>query len=108
MKITLDKTSVCVANVERVKEAMKDFKAKYTDNDLLRCFNDAFGEYIHGEILKCDVSAYERWFCGDIGFNVSMIIHSFSEIDEIGFFMCDDEVNTDAILKTLRRFKREL
>ena len=44
MKISVDKEFTTLELRDRVKEDLKEFKARYTDGDLLRAFIDATGK----------------------------------------------------------------
>ena len=41
MKITIEKRLTTLDKLERTKQQAKEFKAMYTDGDLLRMFRDA-------------------------------------------------------------------
>lgn len=60
MKITMDKELTPVAKSKIVKEAMKEFKTKYTDSDILYNLMEQVddGWEMDGRILSCEVEAY--------------------------------------------------
>ena len=60
MKITIEKRLTTVDKLERTKQQMKEFKAIYTDGDLLRMFRDAVDGWEYGysdEIVYCKLEA---------------------------------------------------
>lgn len=101
MIIKLDKEFIPNDRMEDVRADMKEFKAAYTDGDLKIAFEDATGEYLGNEILKCRVEAFENCPEGEheTVFSVSMLTDGFVEIQRVYFF-CDLrlKVNTDEMM----------
>lgn len=98
MKITIDKEFTAVAQVPRVKEDIKEFKARYTENDLLSAFWDTVNiphPYGHSVILS-EIDAFPSgWTTGDkTSFHVQLVTRGFREFLEISFY-CDLDLNID-------------
>ena len=116
MKITMDKQMTTLDQVAPMKEAMKDFKARYTDGDLRRVFYDFLDEIknydaataIGGEIVKCEVSAFPiNNFCW-IGANYAVEITICNFFNGYAFlrFYVDQDLKMDKRLDliTLREY----
>ena len=89
MKITMDKKFTEVYYMDQVKNDMKEFKARYTDGDLLRAFIDATGQWASGDIIKCDISAFTAGYLFDnvTSFCVNMIVDEYSSIVRLHFYV---------------------
>lgn len=104
MKTTIDTN---YANMDFVKSDLKEFKARYTDGDLLREFlnaTDGKTELIGGvpQILKCTVEAF-----GSIStsFVVNLIIDTNIYLYKIGFYTdLDLNIDMSPLLITFRKF----
>lgn len=120
MKITMDKSLTPVAQVKELRNAMKDFKARYTDGDLKRVFLDALceinedrtreaqGAIYCADILRCDVSAFPTYQTIWIGaeYCVEMVLENCNKFVFIRFYVNHDlKVDTRPQLITLRLFK---
>ncbi len=92
MKMKLDKAYTTVANVERVKSDMQQFKTAYTDGDLLRMFCDSPNVYegdisAYGDVLLCEVEAWSTdvQLCYRTHFTVKMFVYSYSAVYRLWF-----------------------
>lgn len=110
MNITLDKENTTIALKDQVKADMKEFKARYTDSDLKRAFEDAldYGKTYGGDVLKADVQAFPSGWINDNAthFAVDMLVDNCIALYRIRFY-CDMnlEVNTDPILVTIKEYR---
>lgn len=59
MKVTINKEYTTLAQVEKVKADIKDFKSMYTEKGLLSAFSDATGlvDYFC-DVYSCEVEAF--------------------------------------------------
>ena len=101
MKITMDKRYTPVSKAKRVKEAMKEFKASYTENDILNLLEQSVHEgwKFDGKILDCEIEAFPKtsWdFDDDVCFRIEMItyvyhtgFHSISAVVESNMALVD-------------------
>ena len=91
MKITLDKEYTAESQVPAIKEKMEIFKEKFTDNDLLRMFNEATDTDINGRVVECTVEAYaSNAINDDASFFVEIIVYCVAAFHVIRFFMDDN------------------
>lgn len=104
MKITVNKEYTAAAQFDTIKEKAREFKATFTDNDLLQKFTEATGDHIYGgEIIKCTVEAFAmNDYVDAASFHVTMIVDGLTDFHRIRFFLDEKdggyEVNTDEIL----------
>ena len=92
MKITIDKKNTTVANLDIVRERIKEFKSYFTDGDLLRMFNENTDHYVGGEIVKCEIEAYSSsYFDSDVSFYVEILLDEFVCLTRIRFFINSTE-----------------
>lgn len=88
MKITIDKKNTTISNLPNVKEKIKEFKTYFTDNDLLRMFNESTDRYVGGEIIKCDIEAYSSSYLDDdVSFYVEIVLDEVVCFTRIRFFI---------------------
>ena len=93
MKITVDKEFTHVSKVATVKATLGAMKKIYTENDLLIMFNDATGNDVNGEILRCEVSGYDNVL--GVGASVEMIIYNkYYEFVTVRFYIDIDDEGT--------------
>lgn len=98
MKITVDKEFTNGYEMAQVKEDIKEFKARYTDGDVLnamRSQTDFWGGY--GEdIIKAEAKAFPAgWdFQNKTLFAVEMLIDGYNEMYKIRFYI-DMDLNVD-------------
>ena len=89
MKIKVDRNYVESYQLERVKEDMSEFKAMYTDNDILRALRDELdwheGEV--GDVVYMNVEAIDSgWAYGNVThFVVSAMIDDRWSIYKVRF-----------------------
>ena len=99
-------TKVCRDNrytrdIQKVKEALAEFKAMYTDGDLLRAFYSQIGEEDskvcedgYEEVVTCKVEGFQTHYYMDESFVVEMTVESFDTIKKIRFY-CDVDLKID-------------
>lgn len=94
MKISIDKNTVTLAQAAAVRADIKEFKARYTDGDLLRAFVDFTGidAPSGGEVLKATAEAFCA--CGNTHFMVELYVFSFGRFCVCSFF-CDMGLTVD-------------
>jgi len=102
MKITIDRDYTTISQAEKVKEDIKEFKARYTDGDLKRAFCDALGIWPTNsfDILMVTGKAFPGGFYYNDETHFSIEIIAVNDISCIlGFckmhFYCDMELNID-------------
>ncbi len=105
MKITINKDYTAVAQLPAVKEKARDFKAAFTDNDLLRMFTEATDDHTiyGGEVIKCTVEAFAANYQTDAAsYQVTLIVDAVTDFHRIRFYLDETDegykVNTDEIL----------
>ena len=65
MRIKLNKDFTTVNGVELAKEAMRDFKARYTDNDIRCIISNEFDVNLIGDVLLIDMDVWNNDISGD-------------------------------------------
>lgn len=104
MKFTISKEYTTLAQLPKVKDDIKEFKARYTERDLASYFlsvvdvdNAPFCE----EIISCNVNAFPAGYSynDETAFSVYIIMHGFRSFHEIHFY-CDIDLNirTDTLI----------
>lgn len=98
MKIRLNKEYTEAWMVETIKDAMKDFKAMYTDGDLKRAFEDAtdIDTGYSADIIRCNVDAFDAGYAFDNKpvFAVDMLMEKHDGFTKIHFYV-DADLNVD-------------
>lgn len=99
MKIKMNKNLTESWMVDEVKSAMKEFKARYTDGDLKRAFEDATQSYqgYTMDIVRTYVEAFDAGFADGYKpcFCVDMLLEGYSMIVKYRFYAdIDLNVNT--------------
>lgn len=98
MKIRLNKEYTETWMIEAMKEAMKDFKAMYTDGDLKRAFEDATGidTGYSADIIRCNVEAFDAGYAFNHrpSFMVDMLMEEYDKFTKIHFYV-DADLNVD-------------
>lgn len=103
MTIHYETTSIYVADMPKIKEAMKQIKSMYSDYDFARYAYDEFNEPYNNatgeqfpycsDIISCKLTAFARDYEG-VHFRVEILNMSYShEIDEISFYVTWHEEN---------------
>ena len=59
MKITVDKTMTSIAQLPEVKEDIKEFKATYSESDVVCIIKDFCGN-LNGDLLSLEMDAFPR------------------------------------------------
>ena len=93
MKITVDKNYTSIAEKERVQQAIKDFKVRYTDNDILNAVYDVIGESGF-ECIALELTAFPQTICGgDITFYLDKcVLESYREIIKVNYIGWDENL----------------
>lgn len=97
MEIKLDKDYIRASKVKELKEMAKQFKATYTDGDLLRAFTDATEAYINGDVIAAKVECFEAnsySYGPELSVRVELIVCNWSEFYRITYY-ADDALNVD-------------
>lgn len=99
MKITIDRKYTELDKMGRTKEQVKDFKEIYTENDLLRMFEDATGENFGfvEEIIYCRLSAFPGGLAetDETHYSVDMLIDTYRSMYKIHFYITQSgEIDT--------------
>lgn len=106
----VDKDMTTVSKVSRTKEALKQFRAKYSPEDIARLYAETFNDYVYGDILRLHVDAFPSS-------NLSYEDRTTFRVEEILFnglrfltlhFYIDSEgtVTEDELLHGLETYKR--
>lgn len=104
MKIAVDKEYTSIANYDKVKADIVDFKAAYTEGDLLRMFCEKFEEFGGSafDVLRCDGEA----FCGspysDTTFCFIMWVMNWSNVHRFQFYITNGEVADTCNTRTFK------
>ena len=99
MKIIIDKQYTTLAQLPIVKEKVKQFKASYSDRDLLNEFvsaMDDIGRYEYtsfiGEIVKCEVSAFPSDMITDkMSYSVYISIEGPWNFMKVHFYLAEKD-----------------
>lgn len=98
MKMTINKEFTNLSQVAKVKEDMREFKSRYSDNDLLHTFQDTTGLYGVGsyEVLKATVEAFPKGMLYDdeTVFCIELYLYGCSEFAKVRFY-CDLDLVVD-------------
>lgn len=98
MRIRINRAYTEAWMVETIKDAMKDFKAMYTDGDLKRAFEDATGikTGYNADIIRCNVEAFDAGyvFGHKPSFAVDMLMEKYDGFTKIHFYV-DADLNVD-------------
>lgn len=92
MKITIEKRLTTLDKLERTKQQAKEFKAMYTDGDLLRMFRDAVDGWEYGysdEIIRCSLEAFPggTMETDENHYSVDMVLEGFKRFTKIHFYI---------------------
>ena len=107
MKVSINKDYVTCSQMEKVKADAKEFRARYTDGDLKRTFEEATDCSVYGDIIKCTVEAFSSsWgMDADTSFFVSQVIESPIGFEKFSYY-CDMNltVSMDPLLLTHKSY----
>ena len=105
MKLTMNKQMTTMAQVAPLKDAMKDFKARYTDGDLRTVMNDYCSRLnaweaanaLSGDIIRCDVDAFPNnsIYFDKAWYAVEMVIGRWGNGYTLIRFYVDQNLNLD-------------
>lgn len=101
MKFTIDNKLVLAYNRDIVKAQIAEFKACYTDGDLLRMFEEATDNWFnYNEIVYTKLDAFTGDYDDDSKsvnhYAVEMLLESYDKFIKINFYISQSgEVNTD-------------
>lgn len=109
MKMSINKKYVEDYQMERVKADAKEFKAMYTDADILNSFREQLKDYrtYTAEIVYCKVEAMDSgWARGnETTFCVEMLVEDFRKMYKLRFYVgMNLEVDNRPNLVTVREF----
>ena len=92
MKVTYDKQYTCPAYVQQVKADMKEFKARYTDNDLINFFKQQVSAAYtgDGDVIRANVEAFSSY--GNTLFSVNLVTENPIGFCRVSYF-CDMDLN---------------
>ena len=95
MNITYDKSTIFVADLNKVKEDLKTIKKTYTDGDLAQYAYNSFSNLYNevtgkvypwcSDILRCNVEAFSHDFHGT-HIRVTILNLGWKRIEEITFY----------------------
>ena len=110
MTIKIDKDYIRASKIKEVKDLAKEFKTRYTDNDLKNAFIDTFDNYkLHNaDVLKCEISAFEKSPYGEVEFNcsVEMVLEGILSMFKIRFYTdMNLEIDVNELLHEVREYK---
>ena len=99
MKITIDRNYTEACMMARTREQSKEFEEIYTENDLLRMFEQATGEQTGfvEEIVYCRLSAFPGGSqeTDETHYSVDMLIDTYKAIYKVHFYISQSgEVDT--------------
>lgn len=94
MKITVSKELTTLAQLDKVKEDCKQFKACYTANDLLNAWNercrdrDLWTEHICGDVISVDITAFpaKLWTDCDTSFGIELVVDGINEFHKLRYY----------------------
>lgn len=113
MKIRINKEFTENWQIERVQSDAKEFKARYTDGDVLRAFQNATEDYrtYNADIIYMNVSAMDAgsYYDNQTIFCVDVMTESITRIFKIRYYV-DMKLNvmTDANLITVREYDENI
>ena len=98
MKTKINREYTTIAQAEKVREDLKEFKARYTDGDLMHFYNDAVDDprgYCH-RIIEATVEGFPGGtdYNNETVFSVDLIAIDYSTVLKIHFY-CDIELTID-------------
>lgn len=105
MKTTIDKNYTTIGMKEAVKDALKTFKASYTDNDLANAFQQQIDQSIWWcEVITAEVTAFND--CDEVRYCVDLLLKSIKEFHEVHFY-CDGglDIRTDPVLISKKTYR---
>ena len=88
-KFTVDKEFTTVSKVATVKNAYKELKATYNENNILDMFNFITGNNVRGKILETSLSGFNsNSINDDVTFRVEMLIYdTYYRFYHISFYL---------------------
>lgn len=110
MKMILCKDYVESYQIERVKADMKEFKARYTEGDLIRFFRDTV-EYYDGynaEVIKAEIEAMDSGYAlgNKTTFWCHMILNNCLNMYRFDFWMdMDGTIDTRTLAGNRKMYK---
>lgn len=77
------------SKIDLVKEAIRDFKACFTENDLARMFEETTNiDLMNGEVIKCTVEGFSYNESTDlVSFRIEMIVDSLIGFHRFSFYI---------------------
>lgn len=89
--ITSIETKKIKGRADKLRADMKEFKARYTDDDLKRAIENVLNKDFYGEIVQAKVEAFGF---NDTSFAVDLMIDGFIKVYKIRYY-CDLNLNVD-------------
>lgn len=92
MTIKVDRDLTPKYNLEKVYQDGKDFRTRFTANDLRNFFEDTTDLNMYGDIVKCNVSAFSSSTIPecDTQYCVEMIIDGTIDFKRVRFY-CEND-----------------
>ena len=108
MKIAIDRNYTTINSLKLVQEAVKEFKARYTDTDVLNAINDEYGFFVNGEVIKLKIDAWCNLTGSDglkgVTFTVRrMVVDSLYQFDVIQSVYFNLEFEFSDVVKPTHR-----
>lgn len=114
IKMELDTRMTPIAYAKDVRNAMKEFKAKYTENDLAMMFRDQFNvfEGYGYDVIKTDVSAFWDMLDETTHFAVDMVLMSRRIAFVTYRFYCREQdgilkFSEDEVLREVHKYSKD-
>ena len=116
MKITIDKDFTPISRLKDLKAAIKDFKARYTDNDLVAAYQDAFdvSDGYGYDVLHTDISAFWDNATRSAHYSVNIILwlpriafvtyHFYCNPDGASLNISEDSVLRDTVVYRNKKY----
>lgn len=93
MKIKIEKQLTLACQMEHAKAKAREFKQRYTDNDLKNAFEGQTELDAWGDILKCEVTAFpETWYSEEMTYWVELTIEATTDFKRVRFYV-DENLN---------------
>lgn len=91
MKITVDKELTLAGHMATVKARAKEFKQRYTDSDLRNAFEESTDYNVYGDILQCEVEAFQKdFFTAELLLKVEMVVGCSIDFKRFRFYVDED------------------
>lgn len=117
VSVSVDKEYTSVAQYPFVKDKARDIRAAYTAGDFMRLYNnhvyavtphDQPGNYLSGDILKCDVSVFPDnalFLNSDCTMAIEVITYETFRFTRLRFYLKEDGSIRDDLI-TYERYEK--